>query len=113
MQSLPNDRQAQTKGKGTPSPLPTITKPFLRTAMDLVGPLPKSSEGHRWLLAITDYGSRYTEEIPLQSTKSPVIADEVAKFVLSYGIPDESWQIKELSSCLKKKIVLSTEYKAK
>ncbi|KAK2717562.1 hypothetical protein QYM36_006373 [Artemia franciscana] len=57
--SLSNDRQVQTKGKG-----------------------------YRKLLAITYYASKYPEAIPLRSTNSPVIIDDIAKFVWRYGIPD-------------------------
>ena len=48
-------------------PLPVITEPFQRIAMDIVGPLPKSRLGNRFILVICDYATRYPEAIPLRS----------------------------------------------
>src|SRR4029434_2005065 len=38
-------------------PLPIIETPFSRIGMDIVGPLPKSSRGHRYILVILDYAT--------------------------------------------------------
>ncbi|XP_061118150.1 uncharacterized protein LOC133141600 [Conger conger] len=46
-------------------PLPIIDVPFRRIAMDIVGPLPRSSRGHRYILVIMDYATRYPEAVPL------------------------------------------------
>jgi len=40
-------------------PLPIISVPFSQIAMDLVGPLPRSSRGHQYILVILDYATRY------------------------------------------------------
>ena len=45
-------------------PLPVISTPFTRIAMDMVGPLPVTDEGHKYILTIVDYGSRYPDAIP-------------------------------------------------
>ena len=45
-------------------PLPIIEVPFERVAMDLVGPLVKSTRGHKYILVIVDYTTRYPEAIP-------------------------------------------------
>lgn len=39
-------------------PLPIIDVPFERIAMDLVGPLVKSTKGHQYILVILDYATR-------------------------------------------------------
>jgi predicted aspartyl protease len=39
-------------------PLPIISEPFSRIAMDIVGPLPKSQSGNKYLLVICDYATR-------------------------------------------------------
>lgn len=36
-------------------PLPVFELPFARIAIDMVGPLPVTSEGHRFLLTVCDY----------------------------------------------------------
>ena len=45
----------------------TSTWPFDMWGMDVVGPIsPPSSKGHRFILAITDYFSKWAEAIPLR-----------------------------------------------
>lgn len=39
-------------------PLPIVEEPFKRIAMDIVGPLPKSRSGKRYILVICDYATR-------------------------------------------------------
>ena len=51
-------------------PLPVIEVPFIRIAMDMVGPLPRTGEGHRFILTIVDYCSRFPDAIPLKTTTS-------------------------------------------
>eukprot|EP00731_Ephydatia_muelleri_P002368 Em0001g2368a len=38
-----------------------------RVAMDIVGPLPRSKAGHRYILVLCDYATRYPEAIALRS----------------------------------------------
>lgn len=45
--------------------------------MDLVGPLPKSARGHKYILVVVDYATRYPEAIPLQNMASKNIAKEL------------------------------------
>ena len=55
-------------------PLPVIPEPFKRIAMDIVGPLPRSRSGKRYILVICDYATRYPEAVPLKSTDAPQVA---------------------------------------
>ena len=42
-----------------------IVMPFRRIAVDLVGPIsPKSEKGHRYILTLVDYATRYPEASP-------------------------------------------------
>ena len=44
-------------------PMPIITTPFHRIAMDIVGPLPKTRSGNKYVLTICDYATEvYLEE---------------------------------------------------
>ena len=36
-------------------PMPLIPKPFQRIAMDIVGPLPRTQKGNRYILVLCDY----------------------------------------------------------
>ena len=70
-------------------PLPIIDVPFARIAMDIVGPLPKSSRGHRYILVILDYATRYPEAIPLRAATAKAIAHELFMLFSRVGIAKE------------------------
>lgn len=54
------------KAKQVPlHPLPVICTLFRRIAMDVVGPLEKSSAGYQYILVICDYATRFPEAFPL------------------------------------------------
>ena len=57
--------------------------------MDIVGPLPRSRSGHRYILVICDYSTRYPEAIPLRSIDAEHIAEELIKVFARVGIPEE------------------------
>ena len=57
--------------------------------MDLVGPLPKSSRGHQYILVILDYATRYPEAIPLRTMATKGIARELLLLFSRVGIPEE------------------------
>ncbi|KAL2092949.1 hypothetical protein ACEWY4_010261 [Coilia grayii] len=55
-------------------PLPVIETPFSRIAMDLVGPLERTQTGHKYILVIGDYATRYPEASPLRRIAARPIA---------------------------------------
>src|SRR5436853_7940493 len=65
------------------------TWPFEMWGMDIIGPInPPSSRGHRFILAVTDYFSKWAEAIPLREVK----ATDVVKFIkhhviYRFGVP--------------------------
>ena len=67
----------------------TSTWPFEMWGMDMVGPIsPPSTKAHRFILAITDYFSKWAESIPLREVK----ASDMVKFVkhhviYRFGVP--------------------------
>ena len=53
--------------------IPMVDVPFKRVAVDLIGPIePASEAGHRYILTLVDYATRYPEAVPLKriDTKS-------------------------------------------
>ena len=45
-----------------------INQPFKRVAIDLVGPIaPASDKGHRYILTLVDYATRYPKAVPLKN----------------------------------------------
>ena len=70
-------------------PLPVVSEPFSRIAMDIVGPLPRSRSGNRYVLVICDYGTRYPEAVPLRAIDAVTVAEELMKLFSRMGIPQE------------------------
>ena len=70
-------------------PLPVFSQPFSRLAMDMVGPLPQTEEGHRYILTLCDYGTRYPEAFPLKATTSKDVAEALVEMFSRVGFPDE------------------------
>ncbi len=70
-------------------PLPVISEPFRRIAMDIVGPLEKSSTGHRYILVISDYATLYPEAFPLRTITTPKIVHSLVQLFSRVGIPEE------------------------
>ena len=84
--------QRTTKRKIPPAPLiplPIISEPFKKIAMDIVGPLPRSRAGNIYILVICDYATRYLEAIPLRSIDAAHIAEELIKVFARVGVPEE------------------------
>ena len=70
-------------------PLPVLSEPFKRIAMDIIGPLPRSRSGKKYVLVICDHATRYPETIPLHSTDASHIAEVLIGVFLRVGIPSE------------------------
>ena len=70
-------------------PLPVIEVHFTRIAMDMVGPLPRTEEGHRCILTIVDYGSRFPDAIPLKTTTRQDVAEALLEYFSQVGLPEE------------------------
>ena len=69
--------------------LPIMEEPFQRRAMDIVGPLPRSSSRKRYILVICDYATRYPEAIALRTIDAGTVAQELSGFFSQVGIPAE------------------------
>ena len=70
-------------------PLPVISEPFERVAIDIVGPLPRTKSGFKYLLTMVDYGTRYPEAVPLRSTDSASVATALMGIFTRLGVPKE------------------------
>ena len=47
--------------------------------MDILGPLPKSSGGNRFVLLVCDYATWYPEAVPLRYIDAASVAEELLK----------------------------------
>ena len=70
--------------------MPLIDMPFKRVAVDLVGPMqPPSARGHKYILTMVDYATRYAEAVPLKKATSETIAEALWEMWTRLGIPQE------------------------
>ncbi|XP_076044813.1 uncharacterized protein LOC143027412 [Oratosquilla oratoria] len=81
------------KGRVPPVPLqpmPIVTEPFARVAIDLVGPLsPASSDGHRYILTLIDFATEFPEAVPLKDIDSISVTEALLTIFSGVGIPRE------------------------
>lgn len=71
-------------------PMPVMEAPFSRIATDIVGPLTVTEEGHRWILTVMDYGTRYPEAIAMKETSAEAVANELVQIFSRVGFPKET-----------------------
>ena len=69
--------------------MPIIEIPFDRMALDKVGPLPKTSRGHRYILVLVDYATRYHEALPHRAATTKAVAKELMLLFSRVGISSE------------------------
>ena len=70
--------------------MPLIDQPFKRVAIDLVGPIaPASDKGHRFILTLMDYATRYLEAVPLKNIDTETVAEALLDMYSRVGVPEE------------------------
>uniref|UniRef100_A0AAR2LSD6 Gypsy retrotransposon integrase-like protein 1 n=1 Tax=Pygocentrus nattereri TaxID=42514 RepID=A0AAR2LSD6_PYGNA len=100
--------------------LPIVDEPFTRIAMDIVGPLPRSRSGNRYILTLCDYATRYPEAFALRNVKTRQVVNALIQLISRVGIPREiltdqgtnftSKQLKDVFSLLGIKGLKTTPY---
>lgn len=61
-----------------------------RIALDILGPLPKTRQGNRYILVIGDHFTRWMEAYPIGDQTSNTIAEKLVRnFISHFGIPLE------------------------
>ncbi|GFO20040.1 gypsy retrotransposon integrase-like protein 1 [Plakobranchus ocellatus] len=70
--------------------VPLIDTPFKRVAIDLVGPIyPPSEAGHRFILTLVDYATRFAEAVPLRKIDTESVAEALVDIYSRLGVPEE------------------------
>ena len=75
-------------------PLPVMDVPFERIAMDVMGPVPRTSSGKKYVLVICDYATRYPEVVPMKSVDAEKVAEELVKCSREWGSQEKFSQTK-------------------
>lgn len=67
----------------------TASKPFERCFLDVVGPLPETESGNKYILTFQDDLTKYNINIPMINQESLTVADHFVKNIIClYGIPE-------------------------
>ena len=69
--------------------LPVIETPFTRVAVDLIGPLQKSTKGNRFALVAIDLATKYPDAVPLKNIDSHTVAEALLDIFSRVGLPNE------------------------
>ncbi len=85
---------ARHKGQAKPARVPMMQKPvgapFERIALDIMDTLCTSSSGHRYILVVSDYFTKWTEAFPMKTHTAEKIADLLVERIMVYhGVPLE------------------------
>ncbi|KAK7113985.1 hypothetical protein V1264_000125 [Littorina saxatilis] len=70
--------------------MPLIGTPFERVGVDIVGPIiPASNRGHKYILTMVDYATRYVEATPLKDIRTETVSEALWVMWTKVGIPRE------------------------
>lgn len=76
------------KPVGFLQPIPPVGRPFEQIGMDFLGPFVKSKRGHRYVLVMTDYHSKWVEAVACPAATAAEAAQAfVEQVVLRHGAP--------------------------
>ena len=60
--------------------------PLQRVAIDIVGPTPRSTAGHEWLLVVSDHFTKFAQAFPVQNTSAVTLAKKVKdEYICRFG----------------------------
>lgn len=63
--------------------------PLERVASDIMGPLPETESGNKYIIVVSDYFTKWTEAYPLKNIESQTVAKVlVEQFFCKYGVPE-------------------------
>ena len=70
--------------------MPVMNVPFQRVAVDLIGPInPNTEEGHKYILTVIDYATKYPEAVALKGWTSEEVAEGLLSIFSRVGLPQE------------------------
>lgn len=74
--------------KGTMGSFRDPKAPWRSISIDFVGPLPRSKQGHKWILTVVDNFSKYVHIIPLRDATATLATKALERDIfLRFGVP--------------------------
>ena len=67
----------------------TISEPWRRVALDIVGPFDRTKKGNRYILTLMDHGTCFMEAIPLSRVDAKTTCDTLLEIFSRFGVPEE------------------------
>ncbi|XP_047212807.1 uncharacterized protein LOC124865035 isoform X2 [Girardinichthys multiradiatus] len=64
-----------------------VKEPWQWLGLDIRGPLPQTMNGHRYILTLTDFYSRWVEAVPMKSCLPSDVAKNIADIIAHFGYP--------------------------
>lgn len=64
-----------------------MTAPWQWLGLDVRGPLPPTLNGHRYVLSVTDYFSKWVEAVPVESCLPSCVAKHIVDVIAHFGFP--------------------------
>ena len=81
-------KEGRKEGKSTIGKIYMAGEPIERIAIDVMGPLPETARGNKFIVVIGDYFTKWTEAYATKDHKAETIARIlVEEFIRRFGIP--------------------------
>ena len=65
-------------------------RPWQKVAIDLVGPMPTTPRGNKWILVLTDHFTRWQDALAISDATAPVVASTLDERIFCYlGLPEQ------------------------
>jgi hypothetical protein len=88
-QTCQRTKSEHLKPAGTMTTSRDVDRPWKRLSTDLIGPLPRSTKGNKYVLVVTDTFSKFTLLFPIRAATSNLICERMEDMVfLVYGVPE-------------------------
>ena len=83
-----NQQRSSSASSRAPMDSITVSQPMELWAMDIVGPLPVTAQGHQYILVMSDHFTKWIEAVPLANQKAETVARAfVENVVARHGVP--------------------------
>ena len=81
-------KKSPSRTRRAPLQQRSVGMPMERVALDIVGPLPETERGNKYLLVVGDYFSKWVEVYPIPDQTAKTVAEKfVQEFVCRFGVP--------------------------